>query len=403
MTSGVCKLLHILHGKGLITSLDSPTPGSGAILINQASSYASASASCKLLGETLWSAAGAGFSSGINSTLSYQRYLGQFNNGQLFWVSGSTSTKCSAMNCEGMISQVDCGKVLPAMCSQSAPVSNFTFTDNSPAFQITQQVGGQSITGYRDFYTWKFFGVRYATNPARFTYSTPLVATGQATALSYAKDCQQHAGQVPEGGSSEDCLFLNIWTPYLPPVSSAEKAQLKPVMLWIYGGGFTSGSANDPNTDGTNLASRGDVVVVALNYRVGYFGFMAYPDGVHNGNYGIGDMVTALQWIAENIRAFGGDPDRITIFGESAGAAAVRALLASPKAKGLYSKAIMQSTPDGWNTAARISHYMTIAEYSAVFTASALTSTNCSNATDPIACLSTVDPAYLANLQQTAQ
>jgi carboxylesterase type B len=93
----------------------------------------------------------------------------------------------------------------------------------------------------------------------------------------------------------------------------------------------------------------------------------------------------------------------VTIFGESAGAAAVRALLASPKAKGLYSNAIMQSTPDGWSSAAPIAHYMAIAEYSAAFTQSALTSTNCSNATDPITCLSAVDPVYLATLQQGAQ
>jgi carboxylesterase type B len=340
----------------------------------------------------------------LNSTLSYQAYLGEFPRTQLFWVSSNTNTKCSAVNYQGTVSEIDCEKELPALCSQSAPVSNFTFTNNnSPAFQITQQVGAQSITGYRDFYAWKFFGVRYAAEPARFTYSTPINGTGNVTALSYSKDCQQYPGQVPAGGSAEDCLFLNVWTPYLTPPSPVPKAQLKPVMVWIYGGGFTSGSASDPNTDGTNLASRGDVVVVAFNYRLGYFGFMAYPDGVHNGNYGIGDMITALQWISKNVEAFGGDPDRVTIFGESAGAAAVRALLASPKAKGLYSNAIMQSTPDGWPVTSPIAHYMTIAEYAAEFTASALTSTNCLNATQPIACLSAVDPVYLATLQQTNQ
>ncbi|KUJ11597.1 alpha/beta-hydrolase, partial [Mollisia scopiformis] len=380
---------------------NTPSLGSGAILINQASSFASASQSCNLLGERFWAPANE-TPSELNNSLSYQVYLGAFPEIQLFWISNSTSRLCRAINYLGSVSNVDCGRELPALCSQSAPVSNSTFTNTSATFQIAQQVGAVSITGYRDFYTWKFFGIRYAAKPERFTYSSVFAGTGQELAISQPPACQQYIGQVTSG-SSEDCLFLNIWTPYLAPTSPAAKANLKPVMFYIYGGGFTSGAASDPNTDGTNLASRGDVVVVALNYRIGYFGFLAYPDGVHNGNYGIGDMVTALEWVSQNIRAFGGDPEQVTIFGQSAGAAAARTLLASPKTKGLFSNAIMQSTPDGWPLAAPIAHYMSVQEYYTNFTESALNSTGCLDATDPIACLSEVDAAVLANLQTAAQ
>jgi carboxylesterase type B len=114
-------------------------------------------------------------------------------------------------------------------------------------------------------------------------------------------------------------------------------------------------------------------------------------------------MVRALEWISKNIRAFGGDLERVTIFGESADAAAFWALLASPKAKGLYSNAIMQSTPDGWSSAAPIAHYTAIEDYYGAFTDAALNNTGCLNVISPVACLSAVDPATLANLQTAAQ
>ncbi len=141
---------------------------------------------------------------------------------------------------------------------------------------------------------------------------------------------------------SEDCLYLNVWT----AASGADEA--RPVMIWIHGGAFRQGSGSMPSFDGTALAEKG-VVVVTINYRLGVFGLMAHPgltaETLHraSGNYGLLDQVAALQWIRRNIAAFGGDPSNVTLFGQSAGAASVNQLMASPLTEGLFHKAILQS------------------------------------------------------------
>jgi para-nitrobenzyl esterase len=146
----------------------------------------------------------------------------------------------------------------------------------------------------------------------------------------------------PQGEISEDCLYLNIWT---KAKSSDDKL---PVLVYIPGGAFTGGSGNVPVYNGENLAKK-DLVLVTVNYRVGVFGFFAYPElskeSNHNssGNYGLLDQLAALEWIKKNISAFGGDPERVTIMGQSAGAASVHYLTASPLAKGLFIRAIAQS------------------------------------------------------------
>ena len=143
-------------------------------------------------------------------------------------------------------------------------------------------------------------------------------------------------------GVSEDCLYLNIWTPALPPEKTL------PVMVWIHGGGFVVGSGAEPRYDGTNLASKG-IVVVTLNHRLNALGFLAHPELTAespvraSGNYGLLDLVAALAWVRRNISAFGGDPDQVTIAGESAGSEAVSALMASPLARGLFHRAIAES------------------------------------------------------------
>jgi para-nitrobenzyl esterase len=150
------------------------------------------------------------------------------------------------------------------------------------------------------------------------------------------------AKSAMEGGSSEDCLYLNVWT-------AAKKAgEKRPVLVWIHGGGFSSGSGDVPVYDGEGLASKG-VVMVTINYRLGAFGFLAHPELTKesgrsaSGNYGLLDMIAALQWVRRNIAAFGGDPGNVTIAGQSAGAFAVNFLMASPLAKGLFHRAIAQS------------------------------------------------------------
>jgi para-nitrobenzyl esterase len=141
---------------------------------------------------------------------------------------------------------------------------------------------------------------------------------------------------------SEDCLYLNLWR----PANSA--ARNLPVMVWIYGGGFTGGSSASPNTSGAAFATQG-VVLVAMNYRVGRFGFFAFPalsserPDETKGNYAYMDQIAALQWVRRNIAAFGGNPNNVTIFGFSAGGVSVHSMLASPKARGLFHKAIVES------------------------------------------------------------
>jgi para-nitrobenzyl esterase len=186
--------------------------------------------------------------------------------------------------------------------------------------------------------------------------------TGVRQAAEFGADCMQgrfgppptRPGATPAPGappspaavsmlaSSEDCLFLNVWTP-----ASAPGAKL-PVMFWIYGGGFVGGPSALPNTSGTQFAKQG-VVLVAANYRVGRFGFFAFPalsrerPDELKGNYAYMDQIAALQWVKRNIAAFGGDPNNVTIFGFSAGGVSVHSLLASPLARGLFHKAIVES------------------------------------------------------------
>ncbi|MDF2159233.1 carboxylesterase family protein [Algoriphagus sp. CAU 1675] len=147
---------------------------------------------------------------------------------------------------------------------------------------------------------------------------------------------------IPKEPISEDCLYLNVWT-------GAEKSDEKrPVMVWIHGGGFSGGSGTVPLYDGLDLAKEG-IVVVTINYRLGIFGFFAHPelsqesDNAVSGNYGILDQIAALEWVKSNIATFGGDPENVTIAGQSAGAFSVNALVVSPQAKGLFQKAIAQS------------------------------------------------------------
>ena len=149
---------------------------------------------------------------------------------------------------------------------------------------------------------------------------------------------------MEQGPVSEDCLYLNVWTAAKSP------NERRPVMVYIYGGGFNEGSGSVAVYDGTQLAKRG-VVVVNMNYRVGPLGFLVYPElskeseqGV-SGNYGLLDQIAALQWVHKNIAAFGGDPNRVMIFGQSAGAISVYDLMQSPLAKGLLARAIAESGP----------------------------------------------------------
>ena len=206
-----------------------------------------------------------------------------------------------------------------------------------------------------------FLGLRYAQPPTGSNRFMPAVTpaptwTGGYSATAYGNVCPQ-AVQVTSGGTStsevvgsEDCLFLNV---FRPKTITGEL----PVMFWIHGGGFIQGSGGSNTSvngsflsdfDAGNLAVNGNVIVVTINYRLGRLGWLAHPalaqlPGGQLGNYGLSDQIAALNWVQDNISSFGGDPTNVTIFGESAGGMSVLYLLTSPKAKGLFARAISES------------------------------------------------------------
>lgn len=200
---------------------------------------------------------------------------------------------------------------------------------------LVQGVAEKDLTVYR--------GIPFAAPPVGDLRWRPPQAVakwdGVRDASKFAPDPYQGNGN---GNVSEDCLYLNLWTPATSP------SDRLPVLVWIYGGGFAGGSTSTPVHNGEHLARKG-LVLVSINYRVGPLGFLAHPDlsaespRKVSGNYGLLDQIAGLRWVRENIARFGGDPDRVTLFGESAGGIAVSMLCASPEAKGLFRGAISQS------------------------------------------------------------
>ena len=216
------------------------------------------------------------------------------------------------------------------------------------------RVDSGELQGVVDDGVVSYKGIPFAAPPVgdlRWRPPQPVAPwNGVRQAAEFGADCMQgRFGPPPAPGApaarvpSEDCLYLNVWR----PASAAPGAKL-PVMVWIYGGGFTGGSSSSPNTSGTQFAKQG-VVLVAANYRVGRFGFFAFPalsrerPDETKGNYAYMDQIAALQWVKRNIAAFGGDPNNVTIFGFSAGGVSVHSLIASPMARGLFHKAIAES------------------------------------------------------------
>ncbi len=203
-----------------------------------------------------------------------------------------------------------------------------------------------AIRGVTDGDAWAYRGIPYAVPPLgerRFAPPAPLDCLGAELA---ATDFGARCPQLDDDGTAigeEDCLTLNVWVP------AATAAAPRPVMVFIHGGGNVQGSSADPTYDGDELAVRGDVVVVTINYRLGALGFLAHPalaaerPEAVSGNWGVRDQIEALTWVRDEMAAFGGDPGNVTVFGESAGARDICVLLVAPDAAGLFQRAIMQS------------------------------------------------------------
>ncbi|WP_425600463.1 carboxylesterase/lipase family protein [Luteimonas salinisoli] len=208
----------------------------------------------------------------------------------------------------------------------------------TPARAITARTRGGRIGGAVEDDVHVFRGVPYGadTAPRRFRPALPEPPwRGVRDALAYGAPPPQRSG---EGPGSEDCLFLNVWTPGL------RDGARRPVLVYIHGGGFNNGSGSDPLYDGGNLCRRGDVVVVTLNHRLNAFGYLYLRDLgdaslAHSGNVGQLDLVQALRWVREHAAEFGGDPANVTLFGQSGGGAKIATLMAMPAARGLFHRA----------------------------------------------------------------
>ena len=222
-----------------------------------------------------------------------------------------------------------------------------------PAGAQTIHLEQGDVTGVAQKQSTAYLGLPFAAAPVGdLRWKAPVAApswSGVRKADHFGNDCRQGlnpdglgpwtAEYMPKGPVSEDCLYLNVWT----PAASGKKL---PVMVWIHGGAFTGGSGAVPIYNGAALAQKG-IIVVTINYRVGVYGFLAHPDLTQeagtSGNYGLMDQIQALRWVRDNIAAFGGDPARVTVAGQSAGAASVHDLMMAPDAKGLFQRAIAES------------------------------------------------------------
>jgi len=237
--------------------------------------------------------------------------------------------------------------VLLILCAVH-PVSTFAVESKGTDGVVVKTASGP-VKGESEQGVFVFRGIRYGAPPVgslRFRPPVPAIAwTELRLTLDFAPACPQLVEIDPtENNNSvmaEDCLAVNVWTP-------GADDKKRPVMVWIHGGGFIEGSARNTWYDGAKLAGRGDVVVVTVQYRMGAWGFLDVSDiggqdFAQSGNVGLLDQIAALKWVRENIAGFGGDPNNVTLFGQSAGAGSTGMLMVMPAAHGLFHKAIMES------------------------------------------------------------
>lgn len=245
-----------------------------------------------------------------------------------------------------------------------------------------------------------FEGIPYAAPPVgRLRWAPPRPArpwTGTRDATGPASACPQPAGEVPGGSTDEDCLYLNVTTP-----AGATPRHPRPVIVWLHGGGFTTGAGS--SYDAHRMATRGDVVVVTVNYRLGALGFLAHTGLTGSGTFGLADQQAALRWVRAGIGAFGGDPHHVTLAGESAGGYSVCAQLASPAAAGLFERAIIQSGPCTGRPDRPFAPSAAALPAARETGARLAAGVGCSLARDTVACLRKVPVSRLLAAQDTDQ
>ncbi|KAF9927637.1 hypothetical protein FBU30_003013 [Linnemannia zychae] len=342
--------------------LDSESPRYPIILISKKGSYAEGMAACKSLGEGGYSPLAGGVD--LASLLANTPVAAEeISNASAFWVENvaGNDKNCLAVDKKGDSQYVACNTRLPTLCFNTAPTSHFLVPDTHRQIKVGTPKAGV-FQGYRDGNSFRFLGIRYAQPPVgklRFREPKKYVAHGSRVqeATKYGSVCPQQAGSDAQARlgtiltnqvlEHEDCLYLNVYTPSL----KAEGAKsLLPVMVYIHGGGLAVLSGSTPLFEPGNVVSRGGVVFVTINYRLGILGVFqnkagGIPASEAPGNLATRDQILALQWVRENIAAFGGDPNQVTLVGQSAGGYSIRALLGTPSADSLYKNVIIQSDP----------------------------------------------------------
>lgn len=337
--------------------------GSAAVLVYDRLDETKAQSRCEAIGENLYQ-----FDNDdddLRYQLDYLVYSKSLHPSEHLWVSSSSPSssseekECMAYSyAEHAVIPQPCNTPLRTICTANVPAStdkNRTAVESSKLSVPINSNGYSTVTGYRDARSFRFLGIPFANPPVdklRFAPPEPYSGTPDLDATRMSDSCMQSTsafGTLGNGQVSEDCLYLNVYTPVLSSAGQQQQQQRagdKPVAVYFYGGSFIEGSATLVDYDGGNFASRNDIVVVTVNYRVGALGYMAVGEATDStGNYGLQDQIMALKWVQQHIAAFGGDPARVSIFGQSAGGQSVVALLSSSAAKGLFSGAISQSAP----------------------------------------------------------
>ncbi|KAF9999650.1 hypothetical protein BGZ80_003566 [Entomortierella chlamydospora] len=348
----------------LENDVDSNTPKYPVILLSKSRTYGDSQTACESLRESLVAPTFGNLTSLLNNTpVAHEELRGS----TFFWTKGddkNNGSTCFAFNRKsGQTVKRSCNENLPSLCTNSMP--RYIVHEANTTSQIKVKTTHFGVwQGYRDLNQFRFLGIPYAEPPVgnlRFLKPVPINASKFVggnkvnNATQFGNVCMQlnyggqevppeYEPQVLGASSSEDCLYLNVFTPSL---KASKGIRGLPVMVYVHGGSFTTYSGSTPVFEPGNLVSRGGVVVVTLNYRLGVFGlFLDTPDiseSIAPGNLATRDQIQALKWVQQNIASFGGDPHQVTIFGESAGAWSMRALLSIPSAFGLYHNVISQS------------------------------------------------------------